>query len=67
MGGRGRELTHVKPLRPALAILAWMKKRYALVVMAASAGGVPAFQKVLGALPPDFPLPIAIVQHRTAT
>jgi two-component system chemotaxis response regulator CheB len=35
--------------------------------MAASAGGVPAFQKVLGALPRDFPLPIAIVQHRTAT
>ena len=44
-----------------------MKRRYALVVMAASAGGVPAFQKVLGALPPDFPLPIAIVQHRTTT
>jgi two-component system chemotaxis response regulator CheB len=44
-----------------------MKRRYALVVMAASAGGVPAFQKVLGALPPDFPLPIAIVQHRTST
>ena len=44
-----------------------MKRRYALVVMAASAGGVPAFQKVLGALPPDFPLPIAIVQHRTTS
>ena len=45
---------------------ALVKRRYALVVMAASAGGVAAFQKVLGALPPDFPLPIAIVQHRTA-
>ena len=47
-------MTHVKPWVPALAILACMKRRYALVVMAASAGGVPAFQKVLGALPPDF-------------
>ena len=40
-------------------------RRYVLVVMAASAGGVQALQKVLSALPPDFPLPIAIVQHRT--
>jgi two-component system chemotaxis response regulator CheB len=63
-------LTHVKPEAPPLAILGSMsrvKRRYALVVMAASAGGVPAFQKVLRALPSDFPLPIAIVQHRTAT
>jgi two-component system chemotaxis response regulator CheB len=43
-----------------------VKRRYALVVMAASAGGVQALQKLLSALPPDFPLPIAIVQHRTA-
>jgi two-component system chemotaxis response regulator CheB len=42
-----------------------MQRRYALVVMAASAGGVQALQKVLSGLPPDFPLPIAIVQHRT--
>jgi chemotaxis response regulator CheB len=27
-----------------------MRRRYALVVMAASAGGVPAFQKVLGVM-----------------
>jgi two-component system chemotaxis response regulator CheB len=40
--------------------------RYELVLMAASAGGIPALQSVLAALPPDFPLPIAIVQHRTA-
>jgi two-component system chemotaxis response regulator CheB len=42
-----------------------MKRHYALVVMAASAGGIQALQKVLSGLPPDFPLPIAIVQHRT--
>jgi two-component system chemotaxis response regulator CheB len=38
-----------------------------MVVMAASAGGIPAFQKLLGALPADFALPIAIVQHRSIT
>jgi two-component system chemotaxis response regulator CheB len=42
-----------------------MTRRYAMVVIAGSAGGVPALQKLLAALPPDFPLPIAIVQHRT--
>jgi two-component system chemotaxis response regulator CheB len=41
------------------------RHRYGLVVMAASAGGVEALGKVIRALPPDFPLPIAIVQHRT--
>lgn len=35
-----------------------------LVVMAASAGGIEALGKVLSALPADFPVPIAIVQHR---
>ena len=33
--------------------------------MAASAGGVAAFESVLSALPADFPLPVAIVQHRS--
>jgi two-component system chemotaxis response regulator CheB len=42
-----------------------VSKRYALVVIAASAGGIQALQKLLAALPPDYPLPIAIVQHRT--
>ena len=40
-------------------------KRYAMVVIAASAGGIQALQRLLSALPPDFPLPIAVVQHRT--
>jgi two-component system, chemotaxis family, protein-glutamate methylesterase/glutaminase len=39
--------------------------RYEAVVMAASVGGVAALQKLLSGLPADFPLPIAIVQHRT--
>lgn len=37
-----------------------------VVVIAASAGGLLALEEVLGALPADFPVPIAIVQHRTA-
>jgi two-component system chemotaxis response regulator CheB len=40
--------------------------RYAIVVIAASAGGVQALQKLLSALPHDFPLPIAVVQHRSS-
>lgn len=38
---------------------------YDLVAIAASAGGVEAIGTLLSGLPPDFPLPIAIVQHRT--
>lgn len=37
----------------------------AVVVMAASSGGVAALSRVLGGLPGDFPLPVAIVQHRS--
>jgi two-component system, chemotaxis family, protein-glutamate methylesterase/glutaminase len=40
--------------------------RYELVTIAASAGGIQALWQVLSSLPVDFPLPIAIVQHRTA-
>jgi two-component system chemotaxis response regulator CheB len=38
---------------------------YDLVVIAASLGGVQALGTLLSALPADFPVPIAIVQHRT--
>jgi two-component system chemotaxis response regulator CheB len=38
---------------------------YELVVMAASAGGIQALGRVLGGLPATFPLPIAVVQHRS--
>ena len=41
------------------------RQHHAVVVMAASAGGIQALQKVLCGLPRDFSLPIAIVQHRT--
>jgi two-component system chemotaxis response regulator CheB len=42
-------------------------RRFSLVVVAASAGGVQALQRLLGGLPPDFPLPVVVVQHRTGT
>jgi two-component system chemotaxis response regulator CheB len=36
------------------------------VAVAASTGGPPAFARVLGALPADFPVPILLVQHMGA-
>ena len=36
-----------------------------LVTIAASAGGLTAVSEILSALPPNFPVPIAIVQHRS--
>lgn len=41
------------------------RHRYQLVVVAASAGGIEALKALLGDLPADFPLPVAVVQHRT--
>src|SRR3712207_4244372 len=34
------------------------------VALAASTGGLPALAAVLGGLPPDFPAPVLVVQHR---
>ena len=36
-----------------------------IVVIAASAGGIRALTTILSMLPPDFPAPIVIVQHRS--
>jgi two-component system chemotaxis response regulator CheB len=36
---------------------------YAIVVIAASAGGITAIGRVLGGLPFGFPVPVAVVQH----
>lgn len=38
-----------------------------LVVIGASLGGLTVLQKILGALPEDLPMPIAIAQHRHRT
>lgn len=37
---------------------------YDIVVIGASQGGLRAIQALLGGLPPDFPLPVAVVLHR---
>ncbi|HYQ44526.1 MAG TPA: chemotaxis protein CheB [Polyangiaceae bacterium] len=42
-----------------------MSPRYDLVVMGTSTGGLHALTRLLSALPASFPLPIAIVQHRS--
>jgi len=42
-----------------------MSARYDLIVMGTSTGGLHALTRLLSALPANFPLPIAIVQHRS--
>ncbi len=42
-----------------------MTPRYDLVVMGTSTGGLHALTRLLAGLPASFPLPIAIVQHRS--
>ncbi|HEY0463769.1 MAG TPA: chemotaxis protein CheB [Polyangiaceae bacterium] len=42
-----------------------MSPRYELVVMGTSTGGLHALTRLLSDLPASFPLPIAIVQHRS--
>ena len=42
-----------------------MSLRYDLVVMGTSTGGLHALTRLLAGLPANFPLPIAIVQHRS--
>ncbi len=43
-----------------------MSSGYDVVVMGASWGGMRALSRVLSGLPGDFPLPIAVAQHRDA-
>jgi two-component system chemotaxis response regulator CheB len=42
-------------------------KQYKLVTFAASTGGPQALQKTLDKLPPNFPLPIVLIQHMPGT
>lgn len=52
--------------RHALQLAARARRRD-IVVIAASAGGLPALLEIVGALPADFETPVAIVLHRTPT
>jgi two-component system chemotaxis response regulator CheB len=42
-------------------------RRYEIIVIGCSMGGMNALQTIFGVLPKDFPLPIAVVQHRYRT
>ena len=41
-----------------------LERPFEMVVLAASAGGIEALSALLEFFPPDFPVPVAIVQHR---
>jgi two-component system chemotaxis response regulator CheB len=41
--------------------------KYELIVMGCSMGGMHAMETIFGSLPKDFPVPIAVVQHRYRT
>ena len=43
-----------------------MSRRYEIVVIGSSAGGLKALEEILFRLPGDFPLPVVVVQHRHA-
>lgn len=45
------------------AIISRGEKRFRLIVLGVSTGGVQALKQFLGMLPVDFPLPILVVQH----
>jgi two-component system chemotaxis response regulator CheB len=47
------------------AIGPFLPSRFELIVVAASAGGVPALRAIFQGLPKDFPVPIAAVLHRS--
>jgi two-component system, chemotaxis family, protein-glutamate methylesterase/glutaminase len=49
------------PLPPGPESVKWSD--YDIVCIGASAGGPPALERVLSALPEHFPLPVAVVQH----
>jgi two-component system, chemotaxis family, protein-glutamate methylesterase/glutaminase len=48
-------------------VLAEAARRYELIVIGCSMGGMAALQTIFAVLPADFPLPIAVVQHRYKT
>ena len=45
---------------------AWGRWRHSVVAVVGSFGGLAAYRRLLGGLPPSFPAPIVIVQHRPA-
>ena len=52
--------------RPAEANRTQVEAKVKVVAIGASTGGPPVLQTILAALPPDFPVPLLIVQHMAA-
>ncbi|HYC62651.1 MAG TPA: chemotaxis protein CheB [Thermoanaerobaculia bacterium] len=48
-------------------VMAAAARKYELIVIGCSMGGMNALQIIFGVLPKDFPVPIAVVQHRYKT
>jgi two-component system chemotaxis response regulator CheB len=61
----GRDLLLPRAVRPAAARV--QPGPFRLMGIVTSTGGPAALAEVLGGLPPDFPLPILLVQHISAT
>jgi two-component system, chemotaxis family, protein-glutamate methylesterase/glutaminase len=65
--------THNSKLPPGIRswtdgrVLKEAKKKYEIVVIGCSMGGMQALQTIFSVLPKDFPVPIAVVQHRYKT
>ncbi len=71
---RIKAVARIRPIRlvrkapanpPRIKLTGRQEHRGKVVVIGASTGGPPALAVILKALPPDFPFPIAIVQHIT--
>ncbi|MBI2997354.1 MAG: response regulator, partial [Deltaproteobacteria bacterium] len=69
---RIKAVARIRPIRlvrkapahsPRIKLTGQQGRREKIVVIGASTGGPPALAVILKALPPDFPSPIAIVQH----
>ena len=69
---RVKAVARIRPIRlvrkapahsPRIKLTGQQGRREKIVVIGASTGGPPALAVILKALPPDFPSPIAIVQH----
>jgi two-component system chemotaxis response regulator CheB len=55
------------PRRPMPVVLPGSGFRYDAVAIGVSTGGPPAVQRILSAIPAEFPVPILIAQHMPAT
>ena len=58
--GRPKAIKHPPHPKPVKHL---PESQFDLVVIACSAGGLAAFGRVLSGLPPDFPVPVALVMH----